>query len=978
MPSLLTNKMYYLMPACLFFSPSVITTPNMYKQWESDVMKQAMAACVEGKKSIYAAAKEYNVPRTTLSQRVRGKVDLEASAGRPKALSTDEENSLVNYIKYMHTIRFPVDRSQVIGIAWAIDLKRDVNDRVFKETGPSLKWWRGFKKRHNDLKLCKTESIDRGRHDNATEEIVEQYFDVLEETITTNNLKTRPHLIFNCDESALDLNKSSKRVLIPRSSKHSHTISTATSQHVSVLCCASAAGQSIPPLIIFSKGMPAGRRFQDEGPINAAYSHSDSGFIDRQMYTDWFNKVFLRHAPRERPLLLLQDGATAHISADLIDSAIANEVILLCFPPKLTHILQPCDVVIYRKMKAEVSKIMRQVKMLRGDLWVNKSKVPAVFREALDNAFTPAIIREAFRKCGIYPFDWNAIDHDLIKKKSPAPVSESCVPESNTRPSDQSEEGECRVSAMNSTSCEGEVIANVTLDVISPSDIPDGSQIVVAGSSHDNTSLPCPPSVALRAVEMTLTPRKKAAYSMKDTKGVIDNRDPVYSTWRYLKHQVDPSNTERSSLPSLEDEENPLVVSGLIPRRLVDVMRTPISTEKQARRRVAKAQVITSEELSAEIREKDNKRKMQAIEKEERKKARLAKKGNMEKKSRKSQRRKNNREKNVKDLTQTTQDPPDTNQESLAAHSTTVNNGNHNRDSVVTNLLAAPSVRVPLATPGCTTERHRYFSHVQSVLISCNSYEAMKSVCPRAFPYDIELNPPSLHDLKLVPSHQLSEVLLARGFPTLDLRTVDVLADGNCLPRSGSFVATGSEDSHLELRVRLVQELLLHDSCYLDDDFLAQGKMAGTSQIAAAYAQFSPSFVPGTKLGREDIRKLYENEVQDVIRPNTFCGMWQIHALSSVLSTPIRSLFPGLGPHKADLCRDIIPRVQKTGTAVHILWTSTINCNLQTWWDPNHFVPAFPTQDQAIPSNTSKVKTYMIPTSWYCIDCLSTHAATIV
>ena len=32
----------------------------------------------------------------------------------------EEEDSLVNYIKYMHARKFPVDRTQVMMLAWAI------------------------------------------------------------------------------------------------------------------------------------------------------------------------------------------------------------------------------------------------------------------------------------------------------------------------------------------------------------------------------------------------------------------------------------------------------------------------------------------------------------------------------------------------------------------------------------------------------------------------------------------------------------------------------------------------------------------------------------------------------------------------------------------------------------------------------------------------------------------------------------------
>ena len=107
----------------------------MIKQWKSDITKQAMAECLEEKMSIYSAAKEYNVPPTSLSQHVRGNVAVDVPAGH-QASSADEENSLVNYlyIKHMHTVQLPVDRSQVISIAWAIDLKRKNIERHTVQT----------------------------------------------------------------------------------------------------------------------------------------------------------------------------------------------------------------------------------------------------------------------------------------------------------------------------------------------------------------------------------------------------------------------------------------------------------------------------------------------------------------------------------------------------------------------------------------------------------------------------------------------------------------------------------------------------------------------------------------------------------------------------------------------------------------------------------------------------------------------------
>ena len=244
------------------------------KSWDPENMSAAITAYKMGGISLYGAAKQYNVPMMTLSDRIHWKVSTDPVVGHPTVLSKEEEDSLVNYIKYMHERKFAVDRTQVMMLAWAIDLKREEVKRRFGNTGPTLKWWRCFRDRHKELSLRKVEAIDRGRAANAKEDIIQEYFDVLEDTMRKNDLLDKPHLLFNCDESALVLNKLAKKVLVPRKSKHCHTIATANTQHVSVLCCISAAGSTLPPLIVFSKGLPAGRNFQSEGPVNACYNRT--------------------------------------------------------------------------------------------------------------------------------------------------------------------------------------------------------------------------------------------------------------------------------------------------------------------------------------------------------------------------------------------------------------------------------------------------------------------------------------------------------------------------------------------------------------------------------------------------------------------------------------------------------------------------------------------------------------------------------
>ena len=80
----------------------------------------------------------------------------------------------------------------------------------------------------------------------------------------------------------------------------------------------------------------------------------------------------------------------------------------------------------------------------------------------------------------------------------------------------------------------GTVVVELTLDVVSPSEVHADVEVLA-----EATSLTCPPSLALDAMESSMTPRRMSAYQCRDGKGDTYNKDPVYAAWRYLKQQIE-------------------------------------------------------------------------------------------------------------------------------------------------------------------------------------------------------------------------------------------------------------------------------------------------------------------------------------------------------------------------------------------------------------------------------------------------------
>ena len=123
--------------------------------------------------------------------------------GRKTYLTNEEEISLVNYIKYMCSHGFPLNIKQIRGYTWGIVLQNGRSDQ-FKESDPSEKWWRGFKKCHaKEITLQKPDNLDRGRTSMANKLVMERHFETLKKILMENDLLDKPEKIFNTDESGI-------------------------------------------------------------------------------------------------------------------------------------------------------------------------------------------------------------------------------------------------------------------------------------------------------------------------------------------------------------------------------------------------------------------------------------------------------------------------------------------------------------------------------------------------------------------------------------------------------------------------------------------------------------------------------------------------------------------------------------------------------------------------------------------------------
>ena len=83
------------------------------------------------------------------------------------------------------------------------------------------------------------------------------------------------------------------------------------------MACVSAAGVSLPPLMIYLRKRSVQESMRMGAPSDMVLMVSDSGWMTKvkDIYLEWFKQ----RIPPARPVLLIQDGHSSHISIDLLN-----------------------------------------------------------------------------------------------------------------------------------------------------------------------------------------------------------------------------------------------------------------------------------------------------------------------------------------------------------------------------------------------------------------------------------------------------------------------------------------------------------------------------------------------------------------------------------------------------------------------------------------------------------------------------------
>ena len=313
------------------------------KKWSPKAMEDAMAAVKNGQMTVFRPTKIYNVPKSTLHDRISGKVRHGDKPGPKPYLSSTEEKELADFLVDVAKVGYGRTRKQVCTIAGSCAHDKG---RLESPVVASHGWFVRFMQRQPQLSVRKGDPTANVRMECLTEEVISDYFALLKEEMTKGNFMNSPNRIYNVDETGISLDGHAPRVIALKGQKKVRYRTSGNKNQITVIACVSASGQCIPPFVIFDAKRLNNDWRKDEVP-GCSYGLSDKGWVDSGLFK---GEHFIEHAVSARPLLLLLDGHSSYYQPELINFTKQYEIVLFCLPTHTTHENQPLDASILKSL----------------------------------------------------------------------------------------------------------------------------------------------------------------------------------------------------------------------------------------------------------------------------------------------------------------------------------------------------------------------------------------------------------------------------------------------------------------------------------------------------------------------------------------------------------------------------------------------------------------------------------------------------
>jgi hypothetical protein len=328
-------------------------------------------------KSLSAAAEHYDVYRTTLIDRINGKLPKRGSIAPNRLLTSTEDEYLKQWILSM-------DRR---GFAPTISTVRDMASHLASQHGRKVtagkNWATKFINRNIELKSRYNRKYDYQRAQCEDPVLIREWFQRVQHTVAEYGILDED--IYNFDETGFQMGVIATAKVVTGSDRAGRPRVTqpGNREWVTVIETINANGFAIPPLIILGAVMHQAAWY-DNLPYDWSIGVSENGWTTKEIGLHWLKHVFDKHTAQrtvDRFRLLVLDGHGSHINPEFDYYCQEHSIVVLCMPAHSSHLLQPLDVGCFSALKGSYGRHVSQ-KMANGVNHIDKHEFLTLYQQA--------------------------------------------------------------------------------------------------------------------------------------------------------------------------------------------------------------------------------------------------------------------------------------------------------------------------------------------------------------------------------------------------------------------------------------------------------------------------------------------------------------------------------------------------------------------------------------------------------------------
>ena len=133
---------------------------NMQNSNRSSTFTKAVDDVRDGGLSVRKAAQKWGIKKSTLQDRLNGRIEIERRCGPLPVLTSQEENQFADWLIELANRGFGVSKDSLFQAVKKF-LDKDGRPTPFKNNKPGNKWFRGFVKRNPKVKVRKARPLEK-------------------------------------------------------------------------------------------------------------------------------------------------------------------------------------------------------------------------------------------------------------------------------------------------------------------------------------------------------------------------------------------------------------------------------------------------------------------------------------------------------------------------------------------------------------------------------------------------------------------------------------------------------------------------------------------------------------------------------------------------------------------------------------------------------------------------------------------------